>query len=88
MDETDMVNCPTKSEYAVLDLTIADGKARAKLYKQNKRICAIMVLGQGSDHSLAGIKKTKTTDHPHGMAWKTVAAMKKNNKPKDAGAGI
>ena len=88
MDETDMANCPTKSEYTVLDLTIADGKVNAKLYKQNKRICAIMVIGQGSDHGLAVIQKMKTTDHPHWMAWKIVVAMKNKNKPKDASAKI
>ena len=65
-----------------------DDKAKAKLYKQNKRICAIMVLGQGSYHGLSVIQKTKTTDYPHRMAWKIVAAMKKKNKPKDAIAKI
>ena len=50
IDETDMANFPKKSEYAALDLTLTDDKAKAKLYKQNKRICAIMVLGKGSDH--------------------------------------
>ena len=88
MDETDMANCPTKSEYAVLDLTQISGKAKAKFYKQNKRICAIMVLGQGSDHGLAVIQETKTPNHPHGLAWKIVGAMMKKNKPKDASAEI
>ena len=42
----------------------------------------IMELRPGSDHGLAVVQKTKTTDHPHGMAWKIAAAVKKNNKPK------
>ena len=50
-----MANFPTEPEYTALDLTIADGKAKAKLYKQNKIICAIVVLGQGSDHGLTVI---------------------------------
>ena len=62
MDETDMANCPTESEYGVFDLTRFADKAKAKLYKQNKRICGIMVLGQGSDYGLAVIQKTKTPD--------------------------
>ena len=34
------------------------------------------------------IQKTKTPDHPHGLAWKIVEAMKKKNKPKDTSAKI
>ncbi len=71
MDKTAMANCPTKSEYANLKTSSDDGdKKKVKLYEQNKKACGIMVMvmGQKTDHGLAMIEKTKTDDHPHGIA--------------------
>ena len=56
--------------------------------KENKKLVAIMVLGQGSDHGLTVIKKPKSTDYPSELAWRTVRMMMKRNKPKDACAEI
>ena len=86
MDEVEMRNCPTKTAYAALDLTQSPGKEQGALYKANKRMCAIITLGQGSDHGLTMMKKTKTPDQPNGVAWKFAEMAAKKNKPKDASA--
>ena len=89
MDETAMATCPTKSEYDNIKTSAdADNKKLVKLFEQNKKACAIMVMGQKSNHGLAMIKKTKTDDYPHGIAWKAIATMKRKNKPKDMSAEI
>ena len=60
----------------------------ALLFFQNKKACAIIVIRQKTDHGLAIINKTKTDDHPHGVAWKAIKAMKQKDKPKDMSAEI
>ena len=47
-----------------------------------------MVLGQTSDHGLAIVTKTKTVDHPHGLAFEFIETMKQKNRPKDTSAEI
>ena len=87
MDETEMNNCPTRTQYvAISDKTVTPGLEQATLYKANKRICAIITLGQGSDHGLAMMEKTKSPDFPQGLAWKFVNAAMKKNKPNDTTA--
>jgi hypothetical protein len=88
IDRVAMANCPTKSEYDALGTTDAGDIKKAMLYRQNKRACAIMVLGQTSDHGLAIITKTKTADQPHGLAFEFIETMKRKNKPKDTSAEI
>ena len=89
MDATIMATCPTKTQYETfVNSNDANEKKLAKLYQQNKKACAIMVMGQKSNHGLAIIEKTKTDDFPHGVAWKAVATMKRKNKPKDMSAEI
>ena len=91
MDESEMVNCPTKAEYMTLKGKTSpsdDEKERISLYKQNKRMTAIMVLGQQSDHGIAMVDNTKCDDHPGGLAFKVIQAMKVKHKPKDTSAEI
>ena len=46
MDSTIMATCTTKAQYDQFVVSNdADEKKLAKLYQQNKRICAIMVIG-------------------------------------------
>jgi len=89
-DKAEMRNCPTRSEYEAFDMTnLSDAdKKKVKLYKANKKVCAMLILGQESDHGLAAIEKTKTSDHPHGVAWKVVETMMAKHKPNDASAEI
>ena len=76
LDEMAMADCPTKSEYRALNLTQDEGKRLAKLYKANAKMSATFSLGQLSDHGLDYINKTKTDDHPQGLVWKALAALK------------
>ena len=55
-----------------------------KLYKANKKLCAIIALGQGKSHGMALLGKTKCDNYPNGLAWEFVAKAKKANKPSDA----
>ena len=90
LDKTEMANCPTKAAYNLINKATKDaGKKRLlSQYRQNAKLAAIIVLGQVSDHGLAVVKKTKTTDNPSGFAWKSIDAMKKKSKPSNATAEI
>ena len=50
-----MENFPTRTKYAALDKADDANKPVIDLYKANKKIVAIMTLGQMSDHGLAVI---------------------------------
>ena len=77
---------PTKSEFDALnDTNDADGSQR-KLFKENKKMGAVITLGQMTDHGLALINKTKSDAHPHGMAREFVKALKAKCTPSDTAA--
>ncbi len=76
IDRVAMRNCPTKAEYDDLGTTNASDIQKAMLYCHNKGVCAIMVLGQTSDHGLEIVTKTKSDDHPHGLAFEVSETMK------------
>ena len=90
LDDTEKVACPTKTVYQGIHKTTRDAnkKKQLSLYRWNVKLVAIIVLGQASDHGLAGVDKTKTTDSPRGFAWKALDAMKKKRKPSNAVAEI
>lgn len=89
MDKVAMANCPTKSEYDALGSNpTGDALKKAVLYRQNKRMCAILTLGQGSNHGLAVIKKTVSDDFPQGKAYRIIEMLMAKNKPKDISAEI
>ena len=88
MDPVLMANCPTKSEFAVLDVTNPTNGPLVELYKANKKLCAIIALGQGKSHGIALLGKTKSSEFPNGLAHEFVAKAKKANKPSDASAMI
>jgi len=66
-----------------------DEKKKIQLYKQNKCLCAIITLGQDSDHGLAAIQRTviKGT-HPHGLAYKFMSILEEKHRPCDASGKI
>ena len=66
-----LAECPTKAEFDAISLMMMDAAelAKLKLYKANKRICAIITLGQKSDYEMSLVKKTKSNDFPQGMAY-------------------
>ena len=90
LDKTEMGTCPTKVAYnAINEATPDAGKnILLSLYRQNEKLVATIVLGQASDHGLAVVQKTKTTDNPSGFMWKSIDAMKKKSKPSNATAEI
>ncbi len=87
-DELKMMGLPKKSEFELLDLTKQDEKELANLYNANKRMCALIVLGQDSDHGLAMMKRTSTSDNPHGNSMRFMQLAENKNKPSDASAEI
>jgi hypothetical protein len=64
-----MANCPTQSEFEVIDITNPTNMPLAELYKANKKLCAIIALGQGKSHGIALLGKTKNDDYPSGLAY-------------------
>ena len=88
LDPVLMANCPTQSKFAVIDVRIPENLPLVELYKANKKLCAIIVLGQGKSHGMALLGKTKCDNYPNGLAWEFVAKAKKANKPSDASAVI
>jgi len=88
LDPVLMVNCPTKLEFAVIDITSPTSMPLVELYKANKNLCAIIALGQGKSHGIDLLGKTKNDDYPNGLAYEFVTKAKKANTPSDASAMI
>ncbi len=68
LDPVLMANCPTKLEFAVLDVLDPANGPLVELYKANKKLCTIIALGQGKSHGIALLGKTKRDDFPNGLA--------------------
>ena len=83
-----MKNCPTWSGFAVLDITRPNIQQLVEFYWVNKKLCAIIVLGQGKGHGMALLGKTKNDDYHNVLAWEFVQKAKKANKHSDARAMI
>ena len=62
LDPVMMANCPTKSEFAVIDQTNPANTPLVELYKANKKLCAIIALGRARVMVLLcwGRRKVKT----------------------------
>jgi hypothetical protein len=88
LDPVMMANCPTKSEFALLDVTNPTNGPLVELYKANKKLCATIALGQGKSHGIALLGKTKSDHFPNGLACEFVVKAKKANKLSDASAMI
>ena len=57
-----MANCPTKLEFASFDLRNHTNLPLVELYKTNKKLCTIIVLGKGKSHGIALLGETKSED--------------------------
>ena len=88
LDPVFMANCPTKLEFAVIGIMNPTNMPLVELYKANKKLCAIIALGQGKSHGIALLGKMKNDDYPNGLAYEFVAKAKKANKPSDASTMI
>ena len=62
LDPILMKNCPTWLEFVVLDITRPINQQLVELYPANKKLCAIIILGQGKSHGMAFLGKTKNDD--------------------------
>ena len=47
-----MANCPTQSEFAMINITNPTNVHLVELYKVNKKLCAIIALGWGKNHGI------------------------------------
>lgn len=88
LEESKMTDLPTKSEYESLDPSDQSNAGRIAKYKANKRVVAILTLGQKSAHGLATINKTKVGGHSAGVVWKVMKLWEKKYKPGDASAEL
>jgi len=79
LDPVLMANCLTRSEIAVINVTSPANALLVEFYKANKKLCAIIVLGQGNSHGSALLGKTKSDDYPNGLAYEFIAKAKKAN---------
>lgn len=89
LDESKMQGLPTKTEYDTLDAT-NDATEIAK-FEMNKKVMAMIVLGQESAQGMAAINKTKTVGtggHIYGVAHKVVSSIKSKYVPSDSSAEI
>ncbi len=62
LDPILMRNCPTWSKFEELDIKKVGDQGLIDLYKSNKKLCTIIVLGQGKSHGLVLVGKTKSDD--------------------------
>ena len=67
LDPDLMMNCPTWSEFSVLDITKPENQQLVELYWANKKLCAIITVGQGKSHGMVLLRKTKMMIIP--MDW-------------------
>ena len=88
LDPVLIKTCPTRSEFVVLDITRPNNQQFIELYRANKKLRAIIALGQGKNHGMALPGKTKTDDYPNRLAWEFINKAKKTNKPSVASAMI
>ena len=68
LDPVLMKNCPTWLEFAVLDVTRPDNQQLVELYRAKKKLCAMIMLGQGNSHSMPLFGKTKNDDYSNALA--------------------
>jgi hypothetical protein len=80
----------TQLKFSALDLTKSDYQNPIDLYKTNKKLCTIIVLGQGKSKSqgMALLSKTKSDNSCNRLAWELMNKAKKANKSSDASTVI
>ena len=72
------------------DYTAATARtaANVKLFEQNRKACAIFILGQESAHGVAMQTSTITVDNPHGKIADVLVAMGRKYQPSDTTAEL
>ncbi len=82
LDPVLMANCPTKSEFVVLDVTNPTNGPLVELYKANKKLCAIIVLGQGKSHGIACWGRRKVMNFPMDLHMNLLRRPKRRISPR------
>ena len=77
LDPVMMANCPTKSEFTIINVTNPTNVPLVELYKANKKLCAIIALGHGKSHGIALFGKTRSKDYTNRLAFEFVAKAKR-----------
>jgi hypothetical protein len=71
-----MENSSTRLEFAVLNHKKPENQIWVDFCKANKKLCTIIVLGQGKSHSMALLGKTKNDEFPNGKTWEFIEKTK------------
>ncbi len=66
LDPVLMENCPTKLEFAAIDVMNPTNMPLVELYKATKMLCTIIALGQGKSHGIALLGRLRTMTIPMG----------------------
>ena len=78
----------SNSHYEALDANKPNKKKKALLYRQNRKVCAILGLGQQTNQGTTLINKYKSSNFPYGVVFTIVKAMRLKHTPKDMTAKI
>ena len=71
-----MTKCPTQLEYGAIDVVKPENLTLVDLYKANEMLYAIVTLGQGKNHRMALLSKTKSEKYPNGLLSEYVSKAK------------
>ena len=74
--------------FVAIDVTKLENQILINLYNANKKLCGIIVLGQGQSNRMAPLSKTKTDEYPNVIACEFKSKAKRANKHSDASMKI
>ena len=80
-----MANCPTQSEYDLLDRNSADPvvQGKIKIWKANDILAGYFLLGQDGTTRVDAIKETMNDEYPMGRPYLALEKLNRIYKPKD-----
>ena len=90
LNPTKMANCPTQSEYDLLDQTSTDPAVtnRIKIWKANDILAGYFSLGQDGTTGVDAIKETMNDEYPMGRPYLALEKLNRIYKPKDVTSKI
>jgi hypothetical protein len=85
-----MANCPTQSEYDLLDQNSADlvVQDKIKIWKANDILTGYFLLGQDGTTVVNAIKETMNDEFPMGRPYLALQKLNRVYKPKDISSKI
>jgi hypothetical protein len=90
LNPTKMANCPTQSEYDLLDQNSADlvVQDKIKIWKANDILTGYFLLGQDGTTVVNAIKETMNDEFPMGRPYLALQKLNRVYKPKDISSKI